>query len=79
MQTNLAIADEIRNSNCAWHLPVAVATLKTMDTAETRYQNILALLRGYEHDAQFAEAAEISTSYLSQIKTRTRNGAFSCK
>lgn len=44
-----------------------------MDTADTRYQNILALLNGYEHDAQFADAAGISTSYLSQIKTRTRN------
>ena len=44
-----------------------------MDTADTRYQNIQALLNRYEHDAQFADAAGISTSYLSQIKTRTRN------
>lgn len=44
-----------------------------MNTADTRYRNILALLRGYEHDAQFAEAAGISTSYLSQIKNRSRN------
>lgn len=44
-----------------------------MNTADTRYRNILALLRGYERDAQFADAAGISTSYLSQIKNRTRN------
>jgi hypothetical protein len=73
MQTNLAIANGFRNSICAWKSSVAVATLETMNTADTRYRNILALLRGYEHDARFADAAGISTSYLSQVKNRTRN------